>query len=89
MKDNRVLVLFFGLLLAFMVGATRMQSYVNGFDHKTGQSDQQTLHSFHLDRTYLRKFTTNLSKFWAKGKDKPSKDDNKLLAAEFDNNSDE
>jgi len=82
MKDKRFLVLIFGLLIAFMVGATRIQSYVNGVVHKN--SEQTSLHLFHLDRTYLRKFTTQLSKFWVNGKASPGKD-GILLATEFNN----
>ena len=82
MKDKRFLVLAFGLLIAFMVGATRIQSYVNGIVPKS--SEQPGVHTFHLDRTYLRKFTTYLSKFWVNGKANPGKDNDPLLAAEFD-----
>lgn len=81
MKNKRFLVLIFGLLIAFMVGTTRIQSFVNGFVHKN--SEQASLHSFHLDRTYLRKFATRLSKFWTDGKAQHGPDGDILLAAEF------
>jgi len=75
----------FGLLMVFMIGTARVQSYLNGFTLKT--TDEIALREFHLDRTYLRKFTTRLSKFWLDGKIKPGKGNDVLLAAEF--NSDE
>jgi hypothetical protein len=59
-------MLGFGLLLAAILGASRMQSYVNGFIPKT--PDETSFHLVHLDRTYLRKFTIGLSKFWLNGK---------------------
>ncbi len=72
MRDNRLFMLAFGLLLTFVVGATRIQSYVNGVEHdKSGPA----IHTFKLDRFYLRKFTGGLIAYWSNSKNLHFDDD--------------
>jgi hypothetical protein len=72
MRDNRAFVLVVGLLLTFMVGATQVQSYVNGIEHIKGGG---AIHTFKMDRFYLRKFTGNLISYWMNTKYNPSDDE--------------